>query len=99
MRHAQLTSQEDLQWLAEVHLAAFRGQAFPIAGGQATTTLEPTHFALAVVVGNEDSPEQIQLYARDHIECVPWLFAPDAAGTMQLTQQGEPAKPRPRKPR
>jgi hypothetical protein len=44
----------------------------------------------AVVRGNEDSPDEVQLFSRDHYLCRPKVFRPTADRTAYvITQAGE----------
>jgi len=68
MGRTLLTEREDLQWLREVHLPDV-----PIED-----------YAAALLIGNEDSPEQIELYrsAATHWASLPdRSYAVDADGT------------------
>lgn len=92
MSFTYLETAEDLQWLAETHLANYRGREFPVADGSAHVVFEPSDFEIVVVHGPEYAPSQVQLYARNHIDCVPWMFVADESGDLQFLQQGEPPK-------
>ena len=59
---------EDRQWLRETHL---RGHGLPA-------------FKCAIVVGNEDCPERIELFADDRDGC-----KPAEAGVYYQTQMGD----------
>ncbi len=43
----------------------------------------------AILHGNEDSPRRVELYRRNHYQCVPTVLEPDSDGNMVLIQHGE----------
>lgn len=49
----------------------------------------PSGYAVAVLHGNEDAPDKVELYARNHYECVPTVMVPDADGTLHVVSTGE----------
>jgi hypothetical protein len=51
---------ESLQWLEETHLKR--------------STVFPTHYRCAILYGNEDCPNAIELYAKNDIRCNPAVF-------------------------
>jgi hypothetical protein len=67
-----LNSSEDLQWLSETHLPSLRIDAC----------------AAVILHGNEDCPQRIEVYARNHYQCVPTVFELVGDG-YQLVSQGE----------
>jgi hypothetical protein len=69
-----LTTLSDFGWVREVHIP----------------DLDPLRFKVIRIVGNEDAPNRIECYRRDHYKCVPavYVFAPDK-GHYVLTTKGE----------
>lgn len=45
------------------------------------------------IVHDESCPTQIELYARNHHQCKPWVYLPDADGKMVLHKTGEMNNP------
>lgn len=62
MRTHFYDEQSDIDWLFQVHLQAWDNS--------------PTHTATrcAVLHGNEDAPERIELFADNHYQAVPVVF-------------------------
>lgn len=52
-----LDTKEDLTWLNDVHTAQLG--------------IDATKYVIAIVRGNEDSPDAIELYAQDKLSCLP----------------------------
>ena len=46
-------------------------------------------FAVAILYGNEDCPNKVELYARDHTQCKPTVYQPNADGDLELVECGE----------
>lgn len=59
-----LSDPDDLQWLRDVHLA----------------NCELPPFAVALIEGNEDSPNSITLYEHDHVNSLKLTLVPDDEG-------------------
>lgn len=51
-------------------------------------------YACAILHGNEDSPNKIELYAVDNYKCRPTVYEPDANGKMVLKSYGRKPKAR-----
>ena len=66
MSVVQLSTNEDMQWLDEVH--------YPGA----------IEYKRAILYGNEDSPDKIELFSEDRFDCKPVVLVPDDNGDMQL---------------
>lgn len=45
--------------------------------------------ACAIIHGNEDAPSKVELFARNHYQCVPTVLEPDADYNLKVTQTGE----------
>lgn len=43
-------------------------------------------YPMAVLHGNEDSPDRVELYARDHHEYRPTVLEPDATGALVVVE-------------
>ena len=61
-----LSTQEDMQWLNDVH---YEGAS---------------EYKVAILYGNEDSPDKIELFSEDRFDCKPVVLVPDDNGDMQL---------------
>lgn len=46
-------------------------------------------YACAILHGNEDAPERIELYARNHVACKPTVLQADANGDLRVMEWGE----------
>ncbi len=71
-----LESEEDMEWLADVHC--------PIA----------REYCCAILYGNEDCPEKVHLYARNHYKCKPTVLVPNDEGNLVVSKWGEKQKGR-----
>ncbi len=56
MKNTLLETQEDLQWLADIH-------KIPVTG-----------IKVAILYGNEDWPDKVETYTKNHIDCVPTVY-------------------------
>lgn len=70
MTETLLHTSEDFQWLASTHLRAF---ASLFTGSHHA-------FVLAIVRGNEDMPDTIDLFSEDHFQAPYLRFAVDEVG-------------------
>jgi hypothetical protein len=45
--------------------------------------------AMIILLGNDDSPQEIKVYHRDHYRSVPTIYIADENGKMTITQKGK----------
>lgn len=46
-------------------------------------------YKCAIVYGNMDAPDKIELYARNNVDCKPTILQADAKGDLHVMQYGE----------
>lgn len=46
-------------------------------------------YACAILYGNEDAPDKIELYARNHVACKPTVLQADVNSNLIIMQWGE----------
>lgn len=51
--------------------------------------IDATPYAGALLYGQEDWPEKVELYARDHYRCRPTIYVPDETGRLVLQKFGQ----------
>lgn len=83
MTETLLHTSEDFQWLADTHLKAFAS----MFTGVNTSGRPHLPFVLAIVHGNEDCPDTIDLFSEDHFQA-PYLRFVQSANTGEFYLQG-----------
>jgi hypothetical protein len=74
MRTTDITTQGDRQWLVMTHLR------------KSSPQLMDYDFVIAVIHGNEDSPQKVELFKKDHYRCIPSVYEDDGNGTLVLNK-------------
>lgn len=49
-------------------------------------------YACAILHGNEDAPDKVEVFARDHYKCKPTVYVADENGDLRLDHYGEKPK-------
>ncbi len=62
-----LSSKEDFEWLGDVHLKG----------------IDLSKIKVAILHGNEDCPEKVELFKRNHYKCRPIIFSMGEDGTLR----------------
>lgn len=51
-------------------------------------------YSCAIITGNEDAPDKVELYARNHMNCKPAVYNSNDDGNLILTKEGEKPDPK-----
>jgi hypothetical protein len=88
MNKATIVSLADKMWLSTVHLGFKEPWDFSHS------------FEFAIIHGNEDAPQKVELFKVNHYRCRPVVFLPDANGKLERDKKlsKNAGKLRPRTP-